>query len=74
MSSRVSGVPELIADGETGLLSPPGDCEALRDRLQILIENPELRRKLGEAGRDRVRSEFSCEQGIDLLSRKFGLG
>ncbi len=73
LSSEVSGVPELIADGETGLLSPPGDRDALRGRLQSLIENPDLRRKLGTAGRNRVRSEFSCEKGIDLLSRKFGL-
>lgn len=54
----VAGVPEVVADGETGLLAPAGDVARLGDRLRTLIDDPVLRRRLGDAARRRCGSEF----------------
>jgi glycosyltransferase involved in cell wall biosynthesis len=58
-ATRVSAVPEVVADGETGLLVEPGDAEALAAALDTLLANPERARELGEAGRNRARERFS---------------
>jgi len=58
VASRLSGVPELVADGETGLLVPPGDPEALAAALAGLLADPERAARMGEAGRERVRRVF----------------
>ena len=59
VASAVGGLLDLVADGETGIHVPPGDVVALRDALQRLLSDPELRRRFGEAGRERVRERFS---------------
>ena len=56
---RVGGVPEVVADGETGLLVPPGDTAALVQALLRLSGDAGLRRRLGIAGRQRVERLFS---------------
>lgn len=58
VSTPVSAIPEVIADGETGLLAPPGDAAALAAALSRLIADPALCRRLGMSGRDRVRRDF----------------
>ena len=50
----IGGVPEAVADGETGLLVAPGDGAALTQAFARLIADPALRRRLGEAGRIRA--------------------
>jgi len=55
VGSRTGGVPEIVADGETGLLVPPGDIEALAGALRKLAADAPLRERLGMAGRERVR-------------------
>lgn len=66
-----SGTPEVVSQGETGLLSAVGDSEALRANLEALLDSPELRRRLGEAGRHRALTVFSedrcAEQWLRLL-------
>jgi glycosyltransferase involved in cell wall biosynthesis len=73
VATRLSGIPELIDDGETGLLVPPGDREALAKALARLIADPALRARLGEAGEARVRGAFDHDQAIEALARRFGL-
>ena len=73
VSTHVSAIPELIIEGLTGLLVPPGDTHALAGALERLITDPKLRRSLGDAGRKRVRAEFDYTKGIDSLAEKFGL-
>jgi glycosyltransferase involved in cell wall biosynthesis len=57
-STTLPGVSEAVVDGETGLLAPPGDPEALADRLERLLTDPALRSRLGGNGRRRVESCF----------------
>ena len=59
VASAVGGLRDLVADGKTGLLVPPRDPAALRAALERLLGDPELRRRLGAAGRERARERFS---------------
>ena len=59
VATNVSAIPEIVADGTTGYLAPPGDVGAIAKRLSQLLADPELRRSLGDAGRARARAEFS---------------
>jgi glycogen(starch) synthase len=59
VAGAVGGLLDLVADGETGLLVPPRDVPALRAALERLIGDRELRRRMGAAARERVRSRFA---------------
>jgi glycosyltransferase involved in cell wall biosynthesis len=59
LATRVGGVPEVVADGVTGLLVPPADSGALSDALVTLLGDPVLRASLGEAGRRRAEEKFT---------------
>jgi len=65
VASAVGGLLDLVVDGETGLLVEPGDVRALRRALRRLLEDSELRRRLGEAGRRRARERFSWPSVTD---------
>ena len=54
----VAGVPEVVSEGETGLLAEPGDVNGLAQHLRTLIDDGALRERLGEAARDRCHSRF----------------
>jgi glycosyltransferase involved in cell wall biosynthesis len=62
VATRVSSIPEIVVDGETGLLVAPDDDEALAAAILRLLRDPEEARRLGEAGLARARGEFSVEQ------------
>jgi glycosyltransferase involved in cell wall biosynthesis len=66
VASAVGGLLDLVADGETGFLVPPGDVPALRDALERLLADADLRRRLGAAARERVRTLFSWERATEL--------
>jgi glycosyltransferase involved in cell wall biosynthesis len=61
VSSAIGGTDELIDDGETGLLVPPGDAGALAEALGRLLSEPELRESLAARGRERVVRDFTRE-------------
>jgi glycosyltransferase involved in cell wall biosynthesis len=65
VATRVGGLLDLVVDGETGIVVPPRDPAALRSALERLLVDPDLRRKLGSAGRDRARTHFSWERVTD---------
>jgi alpha-maltose-1-phosphate synthase len=62
VASAVGGIPEVVADGETGLLVPPGDPGILAAALGRLLADPGRGAKLGSAGRRRVEDRFSWER------------
>jgi glycosyltransferase involved in cell wall biosynthesis len=64
LASAVGGIPEVIEDGVSGRLVPPGDREALTRVMAELLDNADQRRRLGAAGRQRVINGFSIEQMV----------
>jgi alpha-maltose-1-phosphate synthase len=62
VASAVGGIPEVVADGKTGLLVPPGDPEALATAINSLIGDPDRAAELGVRGRERAVAEFSWDQ------------
>lgn len=61
VASNTGGLPDVMVDGETGLLVPPGDPEALAEALTILLRDPTRARAMGEAGRARALERFDRE-------------
>ena len=70
LSTKVSAVPELLVDGETGLLVEPDDAEALAAAMERAIRDPALRDRLGAAGLAHVRAVFGAEAGIEAVHRR----
>ena len=71
VSTRISGVPELIEHESTGLLVEPRAIDALSAALSQLIADPALRHRLGEAGFARVTRLFTADAGADRLAARF---
>jgi len=68
IASRVGGVPEVLQDGRTGLLVPPGDEDALTEVIVRLAGDRDLCRKMGEAGRKFVAAEYQWERSLDMMT------
>ena len=71
VSTSVMGIPELVEDGVSGLLVPPGDEAALAAALRRMAERPDERRRLAAEGRRRVASEFDVRRTAEELERLF---
>jgi glycosyltransferase involved in cell wall biosynthesis len=65
IASAVSAIPEIIVDGETGLLVPPRDVDALAGALETMFADHALRRHMGLLAEDRLEAHFSAEQMVD---------
>ncbi|MBI4219098.1 MAG: glycosyltransferase, partial [Chloroflexi bacterium] len=65
VATSIRGCREEVVEGETGLLVPVGDSQALADRLQVLLQDPELARRFGEAGQARAAARFDEEDVLD---------
>jgi len=65
VATAVGGTPELIEDGSTGFLVPPGDAAALAERVVLLLKDPGLARAMGERGRQRVEGGFNMDRMAD---------
>lgn len=70
-ATAVGGVREVVEDGETGVLVPPGDPQALGEAIVSLLRDPERARRLGEAGRRRVEREFSLARMIERTEEAY---
>ena len=67
IATRVGGLREAVRDGENGFLVEPGDAEAIAVRLEQLLADPALRRRLGEAARATVYAEYALEEKMRQL-------
>lgn len=72
IGTRHSGIPEVVVDGTTGFLVAERDAAALADRLLLLLQNAELRRRMGEAGRRRVEEHFDLRKQAKRLEEIYG--
>lgn len=68
IATKHAGIPDVILDGETGLLVDEHDVDGMAERMIQIIENPYLARQLGATGKERIRQHFSMEQHL----RKIG--
>ncbi len=71
LATEISGIPELIQQGENGMLVPSANPQALSLALEQLIRSPELRQTLGQAGLARLQERFDMRHGIDHLHQLF---
>jgi hypothetical protein len=71
VSTRLAGIPELVVDGETGVLISPGDTAALAKALQHSVCDNELRLRYGRAGRMRIERHFRIEDTVAPLLKLF---
>lgn len=70
VATDIAGIPEQVADGESGYLIPTGDADALADRLDELLSNPERRERMGERGLERAE-RFSVDAMLDELDELY---
>ena len=71
VASALSGIPELVDDGSSGLTVPPGDAAAIAAALRRLHDDPDLRVRLGAAARERVVAEFDVDRNAARLIERF---
>ncbi|TVQ31780.1 MAG: colanic acid biosynthesis glycosyltransferase WcaL [Wenzhouxiangella sp.] len=71
ISTRITGIPELIKDGETGFTTAASDVDELVERLEQLINDPALREQLGRAGRQQVCESYNLARNVDILAERF---
>jgi glycosyltransferase involved in cell wall biosynthesis len=71
VATRVSAIPEIVMDGQTGLLAPPGDAVAVAGALERLLDDAELRRRLGASGLERAHEEFSVRRMTERTARVY---
>jgi glycosyltransferase involved in cell wall biosynthesis len=71
VSTTVAGIPELVANGENGLLVPPRDARALADAMEQFARDENLRGDFGRAGRFRIEQKFTIEKTIEPLLERF---
>jgi glycosyltransferase involved in cell wall biosynthesis len=72
VATAVGGLPEIVVDGETGLLVPPADAEAIAAAVSRLLGDPELARRLGSAGAERVGEQFTDEAMVEGYLKVYG--
>jgi len=71
VATRVGGVPDVVEEGEDGFLVEPGATEELAERLAQLAADPELRERMGRAGRDRVLPRYAVPRLVDDVDRLY---
>ncbi len=71
VATRVGGIVDAVEHGRTGLLVPAGDVDALRQALASLVGDADLRRRLGQAGRERARETYSAGRVLGQLERLY---
>lgn len=70
VASRIGGLPDIVADGETGFLVPPGDSITLREAIQRLLDDPSLRERMGAMAKQRV-VEFQARTVVPRIEQVY---
>jgi len=74
VATKVGGIPEVVVDGETGVLVAPDSPTELAAAVAVLLADPDLARRLGRAGNERWRTRFGLAQSVDrLIEVHYGL-
>jgi glycosyltransferase involved in cell wall biosynthesis len=71
IASEVGAVHDLVEDGITGFLVQPNDVESLADKLEKLLIDPQLRQRMGQAGMEKMASEFSVETMVTRMMKVY---
>jgi glycosyltransferase involved in cell wall biosynthesis len=69
VATRAGGIPEIVEDGRTGVLVPPRDHRALAREIVRLLNDPDQRRRMGDAGFERVSARFTVERMVEETAR-----
>lgn len=69
IATQTGGTPEAIEDGVSGILVPPNDPNVLADKISVLLFRPELRKRLGDNARERIRKHFLIETNVDATQQ-----
>lgn len=72
VATRGGGIPEIVVDGETGMIVPPGDAAALAEAIATLATDPHRATGMGRRGRARLESQFSVSRQVETLRRIYG--
>jgi glycosyltransferase involved in cell wall biosynthesis len=73
IGTTVGGIPEIIQDGKSGYLINPGSPETLAEKLSQLLANEELRKQMGEAGCETVKTKFELQKNVARLIELYGI-
>ena len=73
IGTRVGGIPEVIEDGVNGLLVPPRECDPMRKALTLLLDDPEKRRLMGQAGYERAATEHTASVMLDRMETVYSI-
>lgn len=68
VSTRIGGIPDLVEDGETGLLTEPGDVASIANAVLRLLKDAKLRTAMGAAARERALRQFSVDHALDEVA------
>jgi len=71
VATRIAGIPELVEHDVSGFLVPPGDPQVLADMIGLLLDDPELRNRFGNAGRSKIEREFNSATEAERLIHIF---
>jgi len=71
VATRITGIPELVTDGENGFLAAPRDPRTIANKIERLLNDPELRNQMGKKAREKVTVDFNIEKNVRLLEKLF---
>lgn len=71
IASRVGGLPEVVLDGETGIMVEPESVEKLMEAMKVMIDHPEERARMGQAGRDFVLRHYAWEENVTQMEEVY---
>jgi glycosyltransferase involved in cell wall biosynthesis len=72
--SKLGGIPDIVTEGETGFLMPPGDGEAMGRHLDLLVSDSNLRQTMGQKSREKAVEKFNSTKNIETIIEKMRSG